>query len=210
MTRFAMGFILLAACFPEPRDPYAGQTTAGGYQWTNDQTWAACQQQANEQLAVCNSITQAGQQSGHSTNSAWELRASYDRIAQTCPAHAHDGLLGQYEQCVVQLEASDLKADPAAPARRESAKPRVAVTKQDPTFQQLVNQWAEALDGKNIACRDKQLSDSHARACERGHAQMGKVEDRLEEFLIAKGYDKRDFRVLGLWPMDRDWRRSPN
>jgi hypothetical protein len=37
VTRSAIGLILLAACFPEPSDPYAGQSTAGKHQYTDDQ-----------------------------------------------------------------------------------------------------------------------------------------------------------------------------
>jgi hypothetical protein len=67
-----------------------------------------------------------------------------------------------------------------------------------------------ALDGKNITCRNRDVSDSDARECERWHAEMGKVEDRLSAYLVKQGYDKRDFRPLGLWPQDPDWRTSPN
>ena len=165
---------------------------------TNDQTWGACQQQANEQLATCNALLSTGK----NTNSGWELRGSYDRISQTCPSHAHDGLLGQLEQCVGKLEAFELKDDPQAPSRRADAKPRVATTTQDPVFKKMIDEWLQALDGKNITCRHRDVSDSDARECERWHGEMTKVEDRISTFLVAQGYDKRDFRPLGLWPQD--------
>lgn len=198
--------LLLAACVA--RDPYAGQTMQqqGSYQMTNDPMWAACQQQANEQMAVCNGLLS----SGKNTSSAWELRGSYERIAQTCPAHAHDGLVGQFEECVVKLETFELKDDPEAPARRQAAKARVDATKQDAAFKGLISQWVDALDGKNITCRNRDLDDSHRRECERWHGEMAKVEDKLAQFLVAHGYDRRDFRALGLWPADPDWRTSPN
>jgi len=202
--------VLLFACIPSsrPPDPYAGQpqATNGGYQMTNDQMWGACQQQANEQLATCNALLSTGK----NTNSGWELRGSYDRISQTCPAHAHDGLLGQLEQCVGKLEAFELKDDPQAPSRRADAKPRVATTKQDPVFKKMIDEWLQALDGKNITCRHRDVSDSDARECERWHGEMTKVEDRIAAFLVAQGYDKRDLRPLGLWSQDPDWRTSPN
>jgi hypothetical protein len=207
--KLSVACLMLFACMPtRPPDPYAGQPAAsnGGYQATNDQMWGACQQQANEQLAVCNGVRSTGK----NTNSAWEIRGAYDRISQTCPTHAHDGLLGQLEQCTVGLESFELAADPQAPTRRRDAKPRVEVTKQDATFKKLIDDWMQALDGKNITCRNREASDSDARECERWHGEMTKVEDKLAAFLVTQGYDKRDLRPLGLWPQDPDWRISPN
>ena len=206
--KLSLACVLLFACMPTPAPaPFPGPPPAtGGYQQTNDQMWGACQQQANEQLAVCRGVLGTRK----NTNSAWEVRGSYDRIAQTCPSHAHDGLLGQLEQCTVSLESLELKDDPQAPTRRHDAKPRVEATKQDATFKKLIDDWMQALDGKNITCRNRDASDSDARECERWHGEMTKVEDRLAAFLVAQGYDKRDLRPLGLWPRDPDWRISPN
>jgi hypothetical protein len=33
---------------------------------------------------------------------------------------------------------------------------------------------------------------------------------RLTAYVVKQGYDKRDFRPLGLWPQDPDWRTSAN
>ena len=77
-------------------------------------------------------------------------------------------------------------------------------------FQAIIDDWTRALDGKNITCRNRDVSDSDARECERWHTEMSKVEDRLAAYLVKQGYDKRDFRPLGLWPSDPDWRTSAN
>ena len=207
MKQLWLGILVLAAC--TPRDPYAGtQTTpsSGGYQYTNDPAFGACQQQANEQLGVCNGLFSTGKD----TSSAWQLRAQYDRIAQTCPAHAHDGIVGQLEGCVTKLEAFELQQDPDAPKRREAAKPRVADTRAQPDFKQLVDDWTRALDGKNITCRNRDVDDSHARECERWHGELQAAADKLMRYLEANGYDRRDVDALGLWPHDPDWRTSPN
>jgi hypothetical protein len=189
------------------RDPYAGQPSQpGGYQSTDDPKWSACQQQANPQLAICNAVLATGK----NTSSAWELRGSYDQLAQTCPTHAHEGLVGQLEGCVAKLEAIELQDDPQAPSRRAAAKQQADATRQDPEFRALIDQWTQALDGKNITCRNRQVDESHRRECERWHGEMKKVEDQLEQYLVAHGYDRRDIRALGLWPHDRNWRTSPN
>lgn len=156
-------------------------------------------------LAVCNGILGTGK----NTNSAWELRGSYTSIAETCPAHAHDGIVGQLEQCVVKLEAFELEDDPNAPSRREAAKPKVAATKDEPKFKEMIRDWLAALDGKNITCRNRRVSDSDERECQRWYGEMAKVEDQLAAFLTAQGYDRRDLRPLGLWPQDPNWRTSP-
>ena len=39
---------------------------------------------------------------------------------------------------------------------------------------------------------------------------MRAVEASLADYLVNEGYDKRDFKILGLWPQDRNWRVSPN
>jgi len=208
-----LGILFVAAC--APRDPYAGYPTTpqaqsqpanGGYQYTNDPAFGACQQQANQELATCNGIAA----SGKNTSSAWQLRADYNRIAQTCPAHAHDGIVGQLEACVTKLESFELQQDPDAPKRRETAKARVADTRAQPEFKQLLDEWTRALDGKNISCRDRDVDDSHARDCERRHGELQAVEDRLAKYLEGQGYDRRDVDSLGLWPHDPDWRTSPN
>jgi hypothetical protein len=206
--KLSLACVLLFACMPTTTPaPFPGPPPAtGGYQATNDQMWNACQQQANEELSVCTGVLGTGK----NTNSAWEVRGRYDRIAQACPSHAHEGLLGQLAQCTASLEARELQDDPQAPTRRSDAKPRVATTMQDATFKKLVDDWMQALDGKNITCRNREASDSDARECERWHGEMTKVEDRLAAFLVAQGYDKRDLRPLGLWPQDPDWRTSPN
>ena len=199
--------VVLAACLPQPAPaPQQPQQAQGGYQMTNDMTWGACQQNANTYLSVCNSILGTNK----NTNSAWELRGNYDAIVSGCPTHAHDGLVGQLEQCVVKLEAFELKDDPSSATRRANAKPKVASTKEEPKFKELIRDWMQALDGKNITCRHRDVSDSDARECERWHGEMTKVEEQLAAFLVARGYDRRDLRPLGLWPQDPDWRISPN
>jgi hypothetical protein len=204
MIKALVACLVLVAC--TPKDPYMGRPMAGGGQATDDPMWDACQQQANEVLATCNGMLTTHQ----NTNSGWELRGNYDRIAKTCPTHAHDGLLGNLEQCVTKTEAFELQDDPQAPARRHEASSRVAATREDAKFKELIAQWTEALDGKNITCRAREASESHARECERWHAEMEKVEDQLRAFLVAEGYDRRDLRPLGLWPSDPDWRTSAN
>lgn len=203
-----LAIVFVAAC--TPRDPYAGYPTqpqsSNGYQATNDPAFGACQQQANQELATCNGLAA----SGKNTSSAWQLRADYDHIAKTCPAHAHDGIVGQLEACVGKLEAFELQQDPDAPKRREAAKPRVADTRTQADFKQLLEDWTKALDGKNITCRNREVDDSHARECERWHGELQAVEDRLIKYLEAQGYDRRDVDSLGLWPHDPDWRTSPN
>jgi len=201
----ALAIVCLVGCVA--RDPYAGRSpTTGGYQATDDPMWQACQQQANEVLATCNGVLNAQK----NTNSGWDLRLQVDRISQTCPTHAHEGILGNLQQCVTKVEAIELQDDPQAPARRRDASSRVAATKQEATFKELLAHWTEALDGKNITCRQRETSESDARECERWHGQMEKVEDQLQAFLVGEGYDRRDLRPLGLWPSDPDWRTSSN
>ena len=118
------------------------------------------------------------------TNSGWELRGSYDSLAKGgCPQSAE---LAQFNQCVSQLEAFELKDDPAAPQRRAAAKDRAAATRQQPDFKAIIDDWTRALDGKNITCRNRDVSDSDARECERWHGEMTKLEDRLAAYLVGR------------------------
>jgi hypothetical protein len=204
MTRIALcGGLLCAACIIPQSPPQPSHL--GNYEVTNDPAWSSCQQQANPQLSICQAVGRVGE-----TNDAWQLRAIYDALAKQCPTHAHDGILGQLGTCVADLEAADLRIDPEAPARRDAARPRVDDTRAKPSFKALITKWTAALDNKNLACRTKNLSDSDRRACARSHAEMAHVENDLSHFLVAQGYDHRDFRVLGLWPVDPNWRISPD
>ena len=203
MKRFALVF-LVAAC--APRDPYAGQPAypQSAAQQHDSMMAAGCAQQEHQMTMICTQILATQK----NTNSGWELRASYDSLAKGgCPQSPE---LAQYDQCVRQLEAFELKDDPDAPQRRAAAKDRAAATRQQPDFQAIIDDWTRALDGKNITCRSRDVSDSDARECERWHTEMTKVEDRLTAYLVKQGYDRRDFRPLGLWPQDPDWRTSAN
>jgi hypothetical protein len=169
MKRCALVF-LVAAC--APRDPYAGQPAypQSAAQQHDSMMAAGCAQNEHQMTMICTQILATGK----NTNSAWELRGSYDSLAKGgCPQSPE---LAQLNQCVSQLEAFELKDDP----------------------------------GKNITCRNRDVSDSDARECERWHTEMAKVEDRLTAYLVKQGYDRRDFRPLGLWPQDPDWRTSAN
>ena len=203
MKRFAV-CLLLAAC--APRDPYAGQPAypQAPAQQQSSMLAAGCAQQEHQTTMICTSILNTGK----NTNSGWELRGSYDSLAKGgCPPSPE---LAQLDQCVSQLEAFELEDDPGAPTRRAAAKDRAVATRQQPDFKAIIDDWMRALDGKNITCRNRDVSDSDARECERWHGEMTKVEDRLSTYLVKQGYDKRDFRPLGLWPQDPDWRTSPN
>jgi hypothetical protein len=203
MKRFAV-CLLLAAC--APRDPYAGQPAypQSPAQQQSSMLAAGCAQQEHQTTMICTSILNTGK----NTNSGWELRGSYDSLAKGgCPPSPE---LAQLDQCVSQLEAFELEDDPGAPTRRAAAKDRAVATRQQPDFKAIIDDWMRALDGKNITCRNRDVSDSDARECERWHGEMTKVEDRLSAYLVKQGYDKRDFRPLGLWPQDPDWRTSPN
>ena len=203
MKRFALVF-LVAAC--APRDPYAGQPqyAASPAQQQQSMMAAGCAQQEHQMTMICTQILATQK----NTNSGWELRGSYDSLAKGgCPQSAE---LAQFNQCVSQLEAFELKDDPGAPARRAAAKDRAAATRQQPDFKAIIDDWTRALDGKNITCRNRDVSDSDARECERWHGEMTKVEDRLAAYLVKQGYDKRDFRPVVLWPSDPDWLTSAN
>jgi len=203
MKRFAL-CLLVAAC--APRDPYAGQPAypQSPAQQQSSMLAAGCAQQERQTTMICTSILNTGK----NTNSGWELRGSYDSLAKGgCPQSPE---LAQLNQCVSQLEAFELEDDPGAPTRRAAAKDRAVATRQQPDFKAIIDDWMRALDGKNITCRNRDVSDSDARECERWHGEMTKVEDRLSAYLVKQGYDKRDFRPLGLWPQDPDWRTSPN
>jgi hypothetical protein len=202
MKRFAL--IFLVAC--TARDPYGAQPQYAQppAQQQDSMMAAGCAQNEHEMTMICTQILATQK----NTNSGWELRGSYDSLAKGgCPRSPE---LAQFDQCVRQLEAFELKDDPDAPQRRAAAKDRAAATRQQPDFKAIIDEWMSALDGKNITCRNRDVSDSDARECERWHAQMTKVEDRLSAYLVTQGYDRRDFRPLGLWPQDPDWRTSPN
>jgi hypothetical protein len=202
MKRFAL-CLLVAACIPSA--PYAGQPQyAAQQQSPTDMKAAGCAQQEQQQTMICTSILNTGKY----TNSGWEMRGSYESLVKGgCPQSPQ---LAQENQCVSQLEAFELKTDPDAPTRRAAAKDRAVSTRQQPDFKAIIDDWTRALDGKNITCRNRDASDSDARECERWHGQIDKVEDRLTAYLVKQGYDKRDFRPLGLWPQDPDWRTSAN
>jgi hypothetical protein len=202
MKRFAL--IFLVAC--TARDPYGAQPQYAQppAQQQDSMMAAGCAQNEHEMTMICTQILATQK----NTNSGWELRGSYDSLAKGgCPRSPE---LAQFDQCVRQLEAFELKDDPDAPQRRAAAKDRAAATRQQPDFKAIIDEWMSALDGKNITCRNRDVSDSDARECERWHAHMTQVEDRLSAYLVTQGYDRRDFRPLGLWPQDPDWRTSPN
>ena len=114
MKRFALVF-LVAAC--APRDPYAGQPAypQSPAQQQQSMMAAGCAQQEHQMTMICTQILATQK----NTNSGWELRASYDSLAKGgCPQSPE---LAQYDQCVRQLEAFELKDDPEAPQRRAAA-----------------------------------------------------------------------------------------
>jgi hypothetical protein len=117
---------------------------------------------------------------------------------RSCPAE----VLTPLEQCVADLEARALKADPEAKQRRAAAAPKAEETKKDPQFKAMIDEWLRVFDGMKITCRNRDVSDSHARECERWQKDLDGVEEKLAKFLDARGFDRRDVSELGLWPSD--------
>jgi hypothetical protein len=184
------------AAYP-PRPAYATASL--------DRQAAGCETMAATEAMLCERVLQAA-----SAAAAFQLRRQYDTHASGCPGYAHQGSMARLESCVQRMEAMAAAADPAGAQRRAEAGPRAPATRQAPAFKTIIANWFEALDHKNIACRDRTLSDSHRRECERMHGEMRAVEDTLTAYLVGEGYDRRDFEILGLWPHDRAERISPN
>ncbi len=187
-------------------DPYRGAYRPSPYSAASfDQQSAGCETMAANEAVVCEAVLPQARAA-----QAFEMRRQWETHASGCPAYAHQGSMGRLEQCVLRMEAKAAAEDPAGEQRRSEAKARAAATREAPAFKAIIASWFQALDRKNITCRDKRLSESNRRECERAHGDMRAVEDQLSDYLVAEGYDKRDFQILGLWPHDREWRISPN
>ena len=144
-------------------------------------TWARCEQFRDAQLAACTGVLDARTY----VNRGWALRADYDQVAGSCPVHAEHGAFAELGRCVDEIEERERMFDPQAKTRREAAREKIIWTRRSEEFQQFVREW------------------------NRGGEHRAEIEHRLAIFLIARGFDMRDFSALGLWPDSPSWNERP-
>lgn len=93
--------------------------------------------------------------------------------------------------------------DPDRAARREAADDTALRVQADPTYKEKVAHWSRGYHEMTIACDQRELDDSHARACETSKAAFSAQQGALRDWLVAQGIDLRDFDYFDLWPRPR-------
>lgn len=108
--------------------------------------------------------------------------------------------LAEAERCVAALESSFSIADPDREQRRVSARPRAETTRASRAYRELVDDLLEIRDAMELACRVRNDSPANERHCRRWEERGTATARRLDDFLQRQGFDRRDYKVLQLWP----------
>jgi len=129
---------------------------------------------------------------------AESVRRGYESLKARCGEQE----LAPLASCVATLEAKYASIDPDAARRRDAVRGKAEAMRADARFKAYIDRWLQALDRMKIICRQRDASDSHRRECGRAKEDLGSIENELAAFLEGKGFDRRDFSELGLWPSD--------
>jgi len=129
---------------------------------------------------------------------AESVRRGYEGLKKRCGEQELTPLLS----CVTDLEAKYASLDPDAAKRRDAVRDKAKAILADAQFKAYIDRWMQALDKMKITCRRRKVSDSDRRECERAEQALADIEKELAAFLEGKGFDRRDFAELGLWPSD--------